>query len=90
MESHNYNTRQGTNLQVARFNRSKSQNSFVYETVKILNSLSPNKMSASTSYILNENVKLFFISLFVRFIAETTDQQLLFQRMVYCLTIDLV
>ena len=41
MEVHNHNTRHSSNLQVTRINRSKSQNSIVYQSVKIWNSLPP-------------------------------------------------
>ena len=62
MEVHNHNTRQSSNLLVTRFNRSKSQNSFVYQSVKIWNSLPATIKSASTSIKFKQKLKTLFFS----------------------------
>ena len=62
MESHDYNTRHGANLQIIRFNRTQSQNSFLYQSVKVWNSLPHEIKSVPTNLQFKKKLKTWYLS----------------------------
>ena len=62
IEYRNHNTRNGTNLQVKKFNRKKILKSNVCESVKIRNSLPPTIKSASKWLMFKQKLKTLIIS----------------------------